>query len=380
MKVVVISAEFPPTVGGIASAARDLVEGLAATGTSVRVLTQGRVNPAGASDVKIARIPPWLGRKYIKVIPMVLVAAWMCVQERPDRVVAMTWTHDGVVAWMLKMLLRVDFAVALQGTEVVQASGWRLWLMRRIFNAARVLIAISGFTRSVAISAGAPGERVFVVHPSTSIVRTTIGIYPNRVDARWGLVGRSVLLTTARLVERKGHADVIRAMAELGSRFPELVYVITGEGPYSEELLRVARELGVEDRLVMVGFVDETELHGLFARADIYVSPSRDDHGDVEGFGLALIEAGSFEIPVIAGRSGGVEDAVVDGVTGFLVEPGDIEGLKDRLVALLEDPAIRKRMGNAARKRVVEEFDPRRQAEKVLYALRSEREAPHARL
>ena len=105
----------------------------------------------------------------------------------------------------------------------------------------------------------------------------------------------------------------------------------------------------------MVGFVSFADLRSLYRRMDVYVSPSLEVDGDVEGFGISFIEAGAVGKPVIAGRSGGVGDAVIDGETGILVDPGDSAALRNAICLLLDNDELRHRLGQAARNRIARE-------------------------
>ena len=114
-----------------------------------------------------------------------------------------------------------------------------------------------------------------------------------------------------------GHDTVIRALSTLPQRSGDIVYLIAGDGPYRATLERLAKSLGVADRVVFLGRVAEPDLPLLYSMADSFIMLSRErtDQCDVEGFGIVFIEAAACGTPAIAGRSGGVEDAVVDGAT-----------------------------------------------------------------
>jgi len=159
------------------------------------------------------------------------------------------------------------------------------------------------------------------------------------------------LLTVARLVERKGIDTVLRALPEIARRHPTLRYAIAGEGPDRARLEALAAQLGVGERVDWLGYVSQEALAPLYASADLFALPSRSipEQGDIEGFGLVLLEAQAAGTPVIAARSGGMPDAVHDGVTGVLIAPDDSAALARVASELLADPARRARMSEAAR-------------------------------
>src|SRR5262249_14775190 len=131
-----------------------------------------------------------------------------------------------------------------------------------------------------------------------------------------------VILTVGSLVERKGQDMIIRALPLIANAVPGVSYLIVGDGPYKANLKTLVTSMGLQDRVVFTGRVSDEELPEFYALSDVFAMPSRAclDSNDVEGFGMVFLEAGATGKPVVAGRSGGIEDAVVDGVTGLLVD------------------------------------------------------------
>jgi phosphatidyl-myo-inositol dimannoside synthase len=163
-----------------------------------------------------------------------------------------------------------------------------------------------------------------------------------------------LILTVARLKRiepGKGVDTVIRALPRLIQAVPHASYVIVGDGDLRPSLRRLAEEAGVPDRVRFVGHLDEREMREYYRKAEVFVMPSRQ-----EGFGIVFLEAMAFGKPVIGGAYGGTRDIIIEGETGFLVEYGDIEAITDRLIRLLRDPDLRKRMGIAGRQRVTENY------------------------
>ncbi|PYO05669.1 MAG: hypothetical protein DMD30_13790 [Gemmatimonadetes bacterium] len=167
---------------------------------------------------------------------------------------------------------------------------------------------------------------------------------------RWGVGDGPIILTVARLVPHKGQDMGIRALATLARDFPELRYIMVGEGHDELRLRSLARELGVSDRVGFVGPMRDDELPEAYATSTIYLGASRvDKEINVEGFGISFLEAGASGIPSVAGDSGGVRSAVRDGETGIVVPPADPDAIADAIRSLLLNPERRKQMGRAAR-------------------------------
>ncbi|MBU6461262.1 glycosyltransferase family 4 protein [Bradyrhizobium sp.] len=171
------------------------------------------------------------------------------------------------------------------------------------------------------------------------------------VRARLGLGTRPVILCVSRLVPRKGQDMLIRAMPMVLKAVSEAVLVLVGEGPYAGKLRRLARRLGLGRHVLFTGEISGEELPAYYDAADIFAMPCRTRRAglDVEGLGIVFLEAAASGLPVIAGDSGGAPDAVLEGETGFVVSGRDLQGLADRLKRLLVDPALAKTMGTRGR-------------------------------
>jgi phosphatidylinositol alpha-1,6-mannosyltransferase len=161
-----------------------------------------------------------------------------------------------------------------------------------------------------------------------------------------------LVLGVSRLVPRKGFDVLLDAVAGLDG----VQVAIAGAGRDAARLSRRAARLGGRARLL--GRVPDAELPDLYASADVFAMLCRDRWGglEAEGFGIVFLEAAACGVPAVAGRSGGADEAVVDGVTGVVVEPHDVAAVRAALDRLLGDEVLRARLGAAARRRAVEEY------------------------
>ena len=179
--------------------------------------------------------------------------------------------------------------------------------------------------------------------------------------------------TVGNLVARKGHDMVIRALPRVRQTVPDVTYLIIGDGPYRGQLEALAGALGVRDRVIFAGGIPNEELPPIYALSDLFVMPSRDqsEECDVEGFGVVFLEANACAKPVVGGRSGGICEAISDGVTGLLVDPNDPEDIANALVRLLTNSDLATRLGKRGRLRVVRDFSWERVGDQVLGILDS---------
>jgi phosphatidylinositol alpha-1,6-mannosyltransferase len=259
--------------------------------------------------------------------------------------------------------------VSLHGGELHRYMGWRAVrrTMLKALNDADFLIVNSEFTRTQYLERGVRDDQVFFkVNPGvdTSFFHPDAGD-PVEVRRRHGLGERPTLISVARLVEWKGHDTVLRALPAIVAEVPEAMYLIVGEGPFRPDLERLVAQLGLEERVVFAGFVPESELPVYYRAADVLAVPSREVIEDVpiEGFGIVYVEAGACGVPVVGGCGGGTNESIEDRVTGFRVDHNDPAAVASAVVRTLEDRESAQRMGRAGRRRAVDLYDWKIQAD-----------------
>jgi phosphatidylinositol alpha-1,6-mannosyltransferase len=177
--------------------------------------------------------------------------------------------------------------------------------------------------------------------------------------------GQHLVLSVGRLMKRKGFDTVIRALPRLAERGLDVHYAIIGIGEERDYLQGIVAELGLEDRVHLLGHVSYEDLPRWYCASEVFAMPNRDIGGDTEGFGLVFLEAASAGVPALAGLAGGTGSAVVDGQTGLRVN-GQSEGaVAEALARLLTDASGRERMGRNARARVLDNFTHQRRVDQL---------------
>ncbi|MPV49942.1 glycosyltransferase [Pseudactinotalea sp. HY160] len=232
-------------------------------------------------------------------------------------------------------------------------------LLRRVGDAVDVLTYISTWTRDeIARGLSQAGRsRQQRLTPGVDPERFRPGSGGARVRADLGLGDDvPVVVCTARLVKRKGQDMLVRAWPRVLAAVPGARLVLVGDGPRRRALERLAGRLGVRESVVFTGGVPWERIPGYVDAADVFAGPSRTRLFGLEpeGLGIVYLEASACERPIVVGRSGGAPDTVVDGETGYLVDPRDPDDIARRLVDLLRDPGLRLAMGRRGRARVVE--------------------------
>lgn len=233
-------------------------------------------------------------------------------------------------------------------------------LLRRIGEGTDTLTYLGEYTRSRIAAALTPAAAGRMVQLPPGVDEKTFhpGSGGAAVRARLGLTDRPVIVCVSRLVPRKGQDTLILAMPRILRQVPDAVLLIVGGGPYAGDLEKLAERTGVVDSVRFTGPVPWAELPAHYGAGDVFAMPCRTRRGglDVEGLGIVYLEASATGLPVVAGDSGGAPDAVLDGETGWVVRGGSAEDAADRIVTLLRDPALRRRMGERGRAWVEEKW------------------------
>ena len=175
----------------------------------------------------------------------------------------------------------------------------------------------------------------------------------DELSNKYNLNDKIILITVSRLVKRKGHETIIRILPELLNEIPNLVYLIVGTGTYLSELKKLVDRLNLNNQVIFLGAVSDQTLATLYKLSKIFIMPAKDIQGDVEGFGIVYLDANSFGLPVIAGNTGGVKEAVLDNKTGILIDPNNKGELGQAILKLINDKELYSKMSQAGIKHVV---------------------------
>jgi phosphatidylinositol alpha-1,6-mannosyltransferase len=266
---------------------------------------------------------------------------------------------EGVVGYLLRRLTGVPYCIYAHGEEIGTAGASRqlTLLMRCAYGAARAVVANSDNTRRLLRAVGVSDSKIVVIRPGVDSHRFRPGGDGARVREKLGLDGHRVLLTVGRLQRRKGHDTVIRALPAVRASVPDVHYLIVGTGEEQVRLRELAVGTGVGDAVRFAGHVPEEGLPAYYQACDVFVLPNREEaNRDVEGFGIVFLEASASGKPIVAGRSGGAGEAVVDGETGVLVDGDDVDAVARATTSVLQDPGRSAHMGPRGRARVLESF------------------------
>lgn len=269
---------------------------------------------------------------------------------QPDILHAMHLTSYGFLAALCDVH---PLLTSVWGTDILEAPDWTP-LHKRITRYALKRadsITATGLALATATLPYAPsGQRVTVVPYGVDLERFA------RREGR-SSSGDIVIGIVGRLSQEKGLDTLLHAMARLAHTRTGLKLVLAGDGPERPQLERLARKLGISERVSFLGSVPHDEVQAVLAGFDVFAMPSR-----AEGFGVAAIEAAAMGLAVVGSRVHGIPDVVDDGRTGLLVPPDNEQALAEAIERLIDDPQLRKAMGEQARALVADRYDWRENA------------------
>lgn len=366
MKVLLVTEDFPPMPGGVARFLHNLC---IYSQAQIRVLTtemeHSSTNEFDSHQLySINRIylPAHLGFLSLLIRGYLLASTF-----RPD---VIFWGHATSVAIagrLLKAWLGKSLVILVHGTEM-NISLHSGWLSRRMvlsgLRGADLVFVNSRDTGQNVCKLKVSADKISILNPGVDVEKFHPNVDMSDVFQRYRLAGRRVILTVSRLVPKKNHAAVLRALPSVLAHVPNVMYLIVGDGPERANLLRITEALGLRQHVTIIPYTTGQNLVKLYNVCDLFLMVSRTMSirelpgapEDVESFGIAFVEAGACGKPVIGGNSGGVPDAIVDGETGLLVDPEDEKATAGAIIRLLTDEAMRRRLGENGRRRAVKEL------------------------
>ena len=356
LRLLQITNDFPPSVGGI----ENIVYSLASRWSSdeIFVLTrwmQGceefdRELPFEVERLPVGTLLP--DRALLRTVRRIVE------ENQVDVIHFATPLPLGLIGPALRQSHGVPYATSIMGADFVLTAslpGARA-AARYVLEQSSLIIPLSGYLARQAASLLTDESRIEVIPPGVDT-----NLFSPRAVPILARQGMPVIVFASRLVERKGATTLIRAMPSVKAALPGAHALIIGGGPkrYVARLRSVAANLRVLEAITFAGPQPWDRLPGFYTSGDLLAVPTRERFGGIEteGFGMVYLEAAACGLPVVAGRSGGVEDAVKPGETGYLVDGADPDATAEAIIRLGEDPANAEQMGRRGRDWMTEEFE-----------------------
>ncbi|MDT5252682.1 MAG: phosphatidyl-myo-inositol dimannoside synthase [Mycobacterium sp.] len=354
-RVLLVTNDFPPRLGGIQSYLAELVTRLATTGEHTLTVYAPQWKDAETFDARAAGY-------HVVRHPGTLMLPVPTVDARMRRLIAehgidTVWFGAAAPLGLLAHRARQAGATRVLASTHGHEVGWSMLplarsVLRRIGEDSDVVTFVSRYTRGRFASAFGPQAALEHLPPGVDTER----FRPDPVSraelrTRYGLGQRPTVVCLSRLVPRKGQDVLIRALPSIRQRVDGAALVIAGGGPYLAALRQLAERFGVSDHVTFTGGVPAADLPAYHAMADVFAMPCRTRGAglDVEGLGIVFLEASATGVPVIAGSSGGAPETVRHNKTGMVVDGRSVNQVADAVTELLADPDRAAAMGAAGR-------------------------------
>lgn len=352
-RIIFISHTYPPTIGGVETQNFELSNWLS------------KITP-------VTTIANKYGRKFLPIFTPYALLKTLWLLPNHD-VVLLGSGMLSILGWIIKMLSKKPVVSVIHGLDVnYNSSSLGVWyekILIFIYQSLWTKIFLPKLDRLIAV-----GNETIIVAENAGIAKERLVFIPNGVDTERHLtrstkadlekiIGQSVenikiILTTGRLAKRKGVSWFIsNVMPILGEDF---LYVVAGSGSDRQNIEHAIKENGLEGRVVMLGYVSDEDINILWNTANLFIQPNIKVTGDMEGFGISVIEAGACRLPVLASNIEGLKDAIKDGRNGFLIESENAEAYVGKINDLFAQGNPREVYGKAVRDFVVENYQWKR--------------------
>lgn len=339
-RLLVVTPDYPPAHGGIQLMAHRLAAGITGFETKVVALDGAGARQFDArAGVTIRRVPTDERLRGARNVPLNAVAVLEALRFRPDVTLSLHLVASPAAA-AIRRVLGARTVQYFHANEI----GGKPKLAAFAAREADVAIAVSSYTAGLIAATGASQVAMRLIPPGVDLP----------ADPRPLPAEHPTFVTVARLTSHyKGHDVLMRSLALVRERVPDVEWVVIGDGPLRAELEEFARSLGVADSIRFLGSVSDEQRNLWLRRADLLAMPSRLPGGGLagEGFGIVYMEAAAYGKPVVAGNVGGAVDAVLDGETGLLVDPTDPVAVGEAITKLLLDEQLARRLGGAGARR-----------------------------
>ncbi len=332
VKVLFITRKYPPSIGGMQLFAYELYTAL-----------------SSRADMQLIK---WGGSN--KALPLVYpLLFFKGLHHLAKGGIDVIHIQDGLLApagWLLSKLSRKPYTVVIHGLDITFANPLFKALAPRAVARASVVFCISQAAADEAAARGVPPEKLLVIPLA---VEDKLYGKSSRDDLLQQLQlphDSRILLTVGRLIKRKGVAWFISAvMPQLVVRYPNLVYLVVGEGSERPIIEEAIAATGLSNHVRLLGRVTDSLYEAAYNGADVFVMPNIPVANNIEGFGLVVLEASLCAVPVVAAATEGIIDAVSNGQNGLLVPVQDAAAFEQTISQFLGDPATAKQFGLRSR-------------------------------
>ncbi|MBL7147249.1 MAG: glycosyltransferase family 4 protein [Nanoarchaeota archaeon] len=312
MKVLFITRKYPPSKGGMEKISYGVI-------SNFPELKNAKIIAWGKSQKGLMFFIPWAFLRSIYLLSF--------------KKVDLVHFGDSALSFMgyiLKKIFKIPISITVHGLDLTYNNRLYQFMINKTLKCFDKVVCVSKATREIALNKNVKQDRCVVIH--NGIDTSEWCLSDDRANLRskieekinFNLKDKTLIFSVGRLVKRKGISWFIKNV------FPKLdesyIFLIMGKGNEELRIKELIKSLELENRILMLGRSPDELKKDIYNSADIFIMPNIPVKGDMEGFGIATIEAASCGLPVIASNLEGIKDAIKDGENGFLVEPSDTEG------------------------------------------------------
>lgn len=362
-KILCVTNDFGPRAGGIETFVMGLIERLPRGHVIVYTSAQGDTSDYDAKWLRDFGVEVIRDRsKILLPTPRVSRTLGTLVRSRAIKTAFFGAAAPlGLMAHYLRKSGLKQIVALTHGHEVWWAKIWPFSLaMKRIGSTIDHITYLGEFTRGeISRSISSPARDAMVrIAPGIDTDHFKPREDSSNLRRELGLSDKKVIVSVGRLVHRKGQDQLIEAMPIILGRIPDAHLIVIGQGPYRKFLEKRVRDLSLEDSVTFIGRIQHDVLPTYIGVGDVFAMPSRSRLAglEVEGLGIVYLEASACGLAVIAGRSGGAPDAILESITGVSVDGTNSREIADAAIALLSDLARAREMGQAGRAWIIEQW------------------------
>ncbi len=362
MKILIITLEYPPQVGGIASYTYNLASHLPTDQVVIYAPIHKRQAEFDAkSMIKTYRLNPYWSFFWPKWSRLYFQISALIDAEKIQMLYVNHVLPVGYVAYLIKKFKKIPYTLFLHGTDLAMATVTNSKRKKfiKICREAQTVVVNSEFLKNKVLSIVENLTDVRVIYPCPSDIFFDAKVDEteiNNLRARLALGGKKVVITVGRMVDGKGYPHLARLFLEILKNVPNAVWLVIGDGQKNKEIFDIVQKNSLQNVVRFLGSVDANELYKYYHLGDVFVLLTHKDENSEEGWGTVFLEAAACGVPAIAGRVGGVEEAIKDKETGLVVDVHQDQVIVESIVNLLNDKQLAVKMGQVGKERATNYF------------------------
>jgi len=370
-KTLIVTLEYPPQIGGIASYVYNLAAHLPKESV---VVCAPKIKDDKEFDAKnqwlTVRVKPLFSFLWPRWLKLFFIVRRIVRREQIEQVFIHHTLPIGYVGLLSKKFFKIPYTIFLHGTDLRLGTKnrWKRKMFQAVCLGAQSIVVNSEFMRHELMNKLEGLKNALILHPCASdIFLQPVSIERvNQLRAELALGGKKVILSVGRFIDGKGFPHLLNLWKDVLATIPNAVLVLIGDGSKRVALIQQIQKNNLQNTVRLLGAVPYQNLPVYYQLADLFVLLTHADENKAESWGTVFLEAAASGIPVVAGRVGGVEEAVENLITGLVVDVYNRKATTTAIIELLRNNNYAKQMGQAGRERVSKELNWSEQIKQII--------------